>query len=440
MDGHERAMTTAGYSEDSAAGSPGPSARIIADLRGELAAVTPRSLNRLRFSRRLERQFQNDSRAGRTREMLIGGIVSVLCYQLFLLADYLMVADVWPLALLVRLGIVTPIAVAALTVLWLDPPVALREVMAAGVTLLGVASVVLICRTSASPYAVHAQYGNILVIFFGTLVLRTQFWFALPAVAGCVLLGTLGLFGAAAVPGELLPWIFLLLLSAGLFTLVVNHQLEHHGRSLYLQQLRERLRVLELRESNRELQELSHLDPLTGVASRRAFAAALQQAWAEALAQGHPLGAIMVDVDSFKAFIDRYGHLAADDCLRRVAAVLHQQLRAGSAVLARMGEAEFAAVLPGLDQPATIQVAERMRRAVETLAITHAGAKAGRVVTVSIGVAAVQPQSEAQDPVQLFGPADAALYRSKQAGRNCVWPPADAAAPSGGWPSHLETA
>jgi len=105
-----------------------------------------------------------------------------------------------------------------------------------------------------------------------------------------------------------------------------------------------------------------------------------------------------------------------------------------------MGEAEFAAVLPGLDQPATIQVAERMRRAVETLAITHAGAKAGRVVTVSIGVAAVQPQSEAQDPVQLFGLADAALYRSKQAGRNCVWPPADAAAPSGGWPSHLETA
>lgn len=435
-------MPTAGRSQDSAAGPPDPSSRAIAELRGELAAVTPRSLNRLRFPGGLERQFQCDSRAGRAREMLIGGIVSVLCYQLFLLADYLMVPDVWPLALLVRLGIVTPIAVAALAVLWSDPPVVLRESMAAGVTLLGVASVVLICRTSASPYAVHAQYGNILVIFFGTLVLRTQFWFALPAVAGCVVLGTLGLLGAAAVPGELLPWVFLLLASAGLFTLTVSHRLEHHERSLYLQQLRERLRALELRENNREPPDLARVDPLTGVATRRAFAAALQQAWAEALAEGHPLGAIMVDVDAFKAFIERYGHLAGDESLRRIAAVLHQQLRAGSAVLARMGEAEFAAVLPGLDEPATIQVAERMRRAVETLAIAHAGAKAARVVTVSIGVAALQPRSDAQDPVQLFSLADAALYRSKQAGRNCVWPPAlsPAAAPSDGHAEQMEPA
>lgn len=185
---------------------------------------------------------------------------------------------------------------------------------------------------------------------------------------------------------------------------------------------RELLEVtLRLAEANRELERLSFLDGLTGITNRRRLDEIVDHEWKRASRDGEPLSAILVDVDCFKAYNDRYGHLAGDDCLRRVASALRDVLRRPGDVVARYGGEEFAAVLPGTDAPGARLVAESMRQAVERLGLEHAGSTAGPVVTISLGVVTVIPDARS-GPAALFTAADAALYRAKNEGRNraCV--------------------
>ena len=127
-------------------------------------------------------------------------------------------------------------------------------------------------------------------------------------------------------------------------------------------------------------------------------------------------------------FNDRYGHVAGDACLRKVAGVLGQGVRAGPDLVARYGGEEFAVILPGIDARMAQAMAERLRASVAALAEPHAGAAAG-IVTVSAGVAAVLP-SPRTTAEQLIRAADAALYQAKGGGRNQVRAaPVDADAP-----------
>jgi diguanylate cyclase (GGDEF)-like protein len=188
----------------------------------------------------------------------------------------------------------------------------------------------------------------------------------------------------------------------------------------------ERTRALE--EVNGRLALLSITDPLTGLANRRRFAETLEAEWARALRMHGALALVLIDVDHFKLFNDRYGHVAGDACLRRVAGALGQGVRAGSDLVARYGGEEFAVILPGIDTRMAQAMAERLRAAVAALAEPHAGAATG-IVTVSAGVAAVLP-SPRTSAEQLIRAADAALYRAKGAGRNQVRAaPVDADAP-----------
>ncbi|MCG8428836.1 MAG: diguanylate cyclase [Chromatiales bacterium] len=207
--------------------------------------------------------------------------------------------------------------------------------------------------------------------------------------------------------------------------------------SLY-EQVQEYSRTLEdkvaertdrLERLNRELQRLAECDGLTGVANRRRGDAYLAEVWAYLRRNREPLSIIMLDVDHFKAFNDNYGHQAGDDCLIEVAETVQAQLLRSADLVARYGGEEFMLILPNTDHSGVALVAEKVRRAVEALGITHASSSTGVVVTVSVGTATGIPEAKG-GPEHLLHEADIALYQAKQKGRNQVQSAAPLALPA----------
>lgn len=173
-----------------------------------------------------------------------------------------------------------------------------------------------------------------------------------------------------------------------------------------------------LQRDRSALRAIAWTDALTGVANRRFFDRMLESAWRRSLGAGAPLSVMMIDIDHFKLLNDRYGHPAGDACLREVARALREALVRPTDVLARYGGEEFVALLHEADEAGACVVAERLRAAVQSLAIVNADAPLG-VVSVSVGTASVVPAREAVF-AGLVDAADKALYQAKCAGRNQI--------------------
>ncbi len=176
-------------------------------------------------------------------------------------------------------------------------------------------------------------------------------------------------------------------------------------------------RTMRLEQLNNELQSLVDCDGLTGVANRRRGDQYLAEVWVRLRRENQPLSLIMLDVDHFKAYNDNYGHQEGDVCLVKVATTAETQLQRPSDLLARYGGEEFMLILPNTDHEGVIQVGEKVRRAIEELAITHDHSTAASVVTVSMGAATVIPNKNGATE-SLLREADTALYRAKKLGRN----------------------
>jgi diguanylate cyclase (GGDEF)-like protein len=174
----------------------------------------------------------------------------------------------------------------------------------------------------------------------------------------------------------------------------------------------------QLRDAYAKLEDLSRTDELTGIGNRRCFDSWLEQALVDAAARGQSLALLMIDVDHFKPYNDGYGHLAGDECLQHVAAMLAYLLEGTAAKLARYGGEEFVVILPDTDGDAAARIAERLRSAVEARGLEHRHISCG-LVTISVGVAAFVPQPSAVADT-LIAAADAALYSAKRLGRNRV--------------------
>jgi diguanylate cyclase (GGDEF)-like protein len=166
------------------------------------------------------------------------------------------------------------------------------------------------------------------------------------------------------------------------------------------------------------IEELAHHDTLTGLKNRRVFDERLEQLWQQGIEDARALAILMIDIDHFKTYNDRYGHQAGDQTLRRVAQALQALVTRPLGVLARYGGEEFAVILYDVDGRQAEALAERMRRTVSELAIEHGG-QAGTAVTISVGVAVVVPSRDrrSRGALQL---ADQALYDAKVRGRNRV--------------------
>ncbi|OFW96880.1 MAG: hypothetical protein A3D94_14375 [Alphaproteobacteria bacterium RIFCSPHIGHO2_12_FULL_66_14] len=191
----------------------------------------------------------------------------------------------------------------------------------------------------------------------------------------------------------------------------------------------------ELTDLNRRLDALSNRDGLLGIANRRHFDSALDIEWRRSSRDKSPLSLLMIDVDHFKQYNDRYGHQAGDSCLQKIARAALAELKREGDLLARYGGEEIAALLPNTPAEGALLIAERLRKAIADLLIPHAGSPVAGHVTVSIGVATRIPTSSTS-PNLLIGAADRGLYHAKQTGRDRVQleeseAPEDAPAPPG---------
>jgi diguanylate cyclase (GGDEF)-like protein len=178
-----------------------------------------------------------------------------------------------------------------------------------------------------------------------------------------------------------------------------------------------------LTAANQKLEALASSDGLTGLCNRRSMDSRVDANFADAVQLQQPFGLLMIDIDNFKKYNDRYGHLEGDDCLRAVAKAIattveedNARVGNGAAFAARYGGEEFAVVLPLASAERTAAMAQDLVRAISALGIAHEkNAEWGRV-TISVGGAHL-PQASGLI-ASLFRAADACLYQAKELGRN----------------------
>jgi len=203
----------------------------------------------------------------------------------------------------------------------------------------------------------------------------------------------------------------------GRVSMVIGMIVDITERKRTEERVQELVRQLEVEKEYAQIR--ANTDGLTMLANRRHFDDALNAEFFRLRRSGGPLSLIMLDIDHFKKFNDRYGHLSGDDCLRQVASALAGTIGRTPDLVARYGGEEFIIILPETDASGTLVIAERVRKAVEDLRIPHESSDVSRWVTVSLGLSTVWP-SRLPAPVEAVEFADSALYEAKKKGRNRV--------------------
>ncbi|GHB15030.1 GGDEF domain-containing protein [Salinicola rhizosphaerae] len=274
-------------------------------------------------------------------------------------------------------------------------------------------------------YFIGAEAGVNLFYFTFAAVLcffyqRLSKWLytAIMASLGILYLLTHFLFASgdavAPVPS---PWVEIMYAGSVAGVLILS------GTLLYLFRQQIDQAEEELTLNNAYLETLSHTDPLTGLANRRALGAALERERSRLSRHPGKLAVIMCDVDHFKKFNDYYGHDAGDRCLRQVAKALSGVLSRPADLAVRYGGEEFSLLLPDTGELDARYLAEKLREAVERLLIPNAAAGKKASVTVSVGVSSLNRASSkslTRGIESLLKRADQALYRAKANGRNRV--------------------
>lgn len=201
--------------------------------------------------------------------------------------------------------------------------------------------------------------------------------------------------------------------SLTVFLIVRKNDVDRRRR--FLESLRYEQAATELNQMNQELLRLSNTDALTELPNRRFFESEAARLRADGERQS--MGAIVIDVDHFKKYNDKAGHIAGDVCLRMIAQALAQEARKQGVSIARYGGEEFAAMVASRDREELERVCEGLRTAVSSIDLPHPGLP-GRNVSISIG-AAWRDHFDG-DAQALMKEADRALYEAKAAGRDCI--------------------
>ncbi|MBD8553795.1 diguanylate cyclase [Rhizobium sp. CFBP 8762] len=340
--------------------------------------------------------------------ILTGSVI----FNIFLLTDYYMDPAVFWVALKLRLTTITPcLIIAAImvyrkTIQWI---VDLMFVASMAVASLIIAAVIAISDTNASD-AYRSTF--IVLLIFAAMVVRVRFRCA---VYGSIFLFAGFLFTFSGTYRDMMfrdaTYCFVYMIASA-FLLYGSYMLERETR---LNFLFSRLQALK----NAELKTVSLLDALTGLNNRRSLdeeLLRLETLAASDVSQSYDLGVLVLDIDHFKQFNDKFGHQAGDQCLIAVSAVLRRTLRAGQDRAYRYGGEEFIVLLDTNDDHALLLTAERIRLAIMEEAIPHMASSTHRVVTVSIGAA--RGVLNTVTAKHIIEAADSALYASKANGRN----------------------
>ena len=362
-------------------------------------------MRQLRFADGLEHMFRRyhaDAFLARMRWSLL---VAAAVFLLFALLDAISLPEpVRTQVLALRLGLIMPTLALAGFATYLPrlrPWLQWTASAASLVCGLGVVGIIGVARAHAFPL----PYEGIILVIFAVYFL-TGLRFMPAMLCGWVTFAAyLGMEMLAGTPGHVLLYNAFFVGSANLIGTAGCYFLEYAVRQHFL--------------SQRRLQEMAEKDFLTGLLNRRAFSARAESTWRQAQREKHAVGVAMMDVDYFKRYNDHYGHAAGDETLRQVAQVLGQHARRPLDIVARYGGEEFVGLWYDLSAQDMQALLERVRAGVAALDLPHAASDAGPRVSISIGLAYLQPQpgEGIEDALRL---ADMALYQAKEQGRDRV--------------------
>jgi diguanylate cyclase (GGDEF)-like protein len=372
----------------------------------------------LHFPAALEERFEAETRHQRNRMLMTAGGAGLVIALAFYFALVAVLPDVADRTRALYFSAVA-VGVAAIALMRFNPPPMVRELaflLANGAT---AGACLYLFSVSRAPETSVFVAAFVVLIVCSAIGAQLRFGYAV--------VSTFLLVGAFAAAVDLRPNLAepvrdTLKFSAfciAAYGLLANWRLELAERRLYLTGLRERLQRHDALRRTVEMDELTRRDPLTGLANRRAYDTWLASVWSREIARQGRIGLIVVDIDRFKEYNEFCGHEAGDNCLKKVAVCLRDQLRGTSDQIARLGGEAFVILLPGLTEEICADVAERLRLAVQRMELPNLGLGAQGIVTVSAGVAshAITPGST---PSSLFQAADTALHQAKIFGRNRV--------------------
>jgi diguanylate cyclase (GGDEF)-like protein len=398
-----------------------PSTSIHELAIGEIERLSRRGFQRLVLPEPLESGFEQSTLAQRSARLWIEGLIAIGLFNVYVIADYFIRGGNSWLPLQVRLCIVTPVALLVNVSMRWSPNKIYRETsIAIASCLIGVIHLYLESDRNATSSA-YAQVGLIVAVIFVNVVMRLHFLYALSASAVLLISDLVFIHHDHFLNGSEKLLGFTLAICAISMTVVANYSIGREERVGYLMRLRSEIQSRELSFLNVELQRISSIDSLTGLANRHSYELQFAKLWREAVDSESCISAIVIDIDHFKITNDTRGHLYGDRVLVRVASLLLQSLRCKDDFAARFGGEEFVVLLPGATREGAMIVAERIRKLVEMAgspALPEPGSHP-RLSTVSCGVATCYP-SDSNCQEDLLGAADKALYQAKARGRNLV--------------------
>jgi diguanylate cyclase (GGDEF)-like protein len=278
------------------------------------------------------------------------------------------------------------------------PPLTLAASIVVG---LGVVAIQLVAALGGTTILFSGLVLTVIFIYFmGGLI----FYHGLAANA-VVTLAYLGAGIALRLPGREFGYNAMSIVAVNLFCASVVYMHEKTSRTRFLEAAL--------------LREMVARDGLTGIQNRRMFDQYIHRAWHQAIREGKQVAVLLIDIDCFKDYNDRYGHQAGDECLRAVAVTLSNCARRPLDFVARYGGEEFAVILYDASREYVAEVLTRIQRSIAELNIPHEASRVANRLTVSIGAAFILPGSS-RTPEGLIQLADEALYSAKEQGRNRV--------------------
>ncbi|MDL2191363.1 diguanylate cyclase [Cobetia sp. LC6] len=371
----------------------------------------------VRFPVEIEARFEQDNHQARSHKLALMGSVAIGIYVLFLFNDWYLRPDYMREAIVIRVGVMTPITLVGLYVLKRGVSPIMREMLMTGLICLAMILTALLLQLSASAHSFLDLFALGLIVLVGNVLFQLRFLYALCSSIFhfSVMLYLVTTHPTPSDSAGLMA--FMVFFSITLFSIISNLRSEKAERLAYLLLLREQLRVEEFTEKSEEFRRLASIDPLTEVYNRRHFDSLVNSLLGKQADSRLQYAVAMIDVDHFKAYNDHYGHVKGDQCLKRIATAISESVHPDVDIVARFGGEEFVVLLPFCTSQQALARAEEICRHVRDLALSHAGNSRHDIATVSIGVSATGTGQNCSFET-ILKQADEALYRAKASGRD----------------------
>ncbi|WP_158598410.1 GGDEF domain-containing protein [Notoacmeibacter ruber] len=363
----------------------------------------------LRLPQSVVPQFEKEYGAERVAHLRKTVLLGLLLYNCYNLVDHILLPDIGWIAPALRSLVLTSAGfLIFLTAGHVDAVWRERSVLFG--CIVGVVIIVALFSVSTAPDSIHTIGEVGLAVIFANMVAVLRFPHAVVYTAIAFLSSCAAFFIRQDIPSGLSLALLLQVFTACAYSLYGNYLSERRRALDYLMTLSAKQRAERAETEGLKLRDLARRDALTGLPNRRA----LDDTFRDWFQGPDPVTIMMVDLDHFKEFNDRFGHQAGDECLRQIGQVLQAATSDEGMFAARYGGEEFAVVIRNVERNAAQRFAHALVCAVESMAIEHPCGPGG-VVTVSVGLAF---RDKNDSVAEVLAAADRALYWAKYRGRN----------------------